>query len=158
MIARALPQRASCNRLPGNAASSSSSRLIAVVLMSLAAVALMRSVHTSTLVVGNLAFRQAAQSMAAAAVETAVYDMFPPTTTIADLKATTLARNYYATLQPGRGRDRRARRVAGHVSARLPARRSATDTSRQHRALRHRAHVRSGDALDQDADRRSNAK
>ena len=54
--------------------------LIAVVLMSLAAVGLMRSVHTSTIVVGNLAFRQAAQSMASAAVEKAVYDMFQPGT------------------------------------------------------------------------------
>jgi type IV pilus assembly protein PilX len=75
--------------------------LIAVVLLSLAAVALMRSVHTSTLVVGNLAFRQAAMSMSTAAVETAVYDMFPPSATIADLRVNDLARNYYAFLQPG---------------------------------------------------------
>ena len=75
--------------------------LIAVVLMSLAAVALMRSVHTNTLVVGNIAFRQAAQAMAAAAVEKAVYEMFPPTALIADLKVNDPARNYYASLQPG---------------------------------------------------------
>ena len=75
--------------------------LIAVVLMSLAAVALMRSVHTNTLVVGNIAFRQAAQAMAAAAVEKAVYVMFPPTALIADLKVNDPARNYYASLQPG---------------------------------------------------------
>ena len=62
--------------------------LIAVVLLSLAAVALMRSVHTSTLVIGNLAFRQAAMSMSTAAVETAVYDMFAPTKQIADLTTT----------------------------------------------------------------------
>lgn len=77
--------------------------LIAVVLMSLAAVGLMRSVHTNTLVVGNLAFRQAAQAMATAAVEKAVYDMFAPTRTISDpeLKSNDLARNYYSTLQGG---------------------------------------------------------
>ena len=75
--------------------------LIAVVLMSLAAVGLMRSVHTNTMVVGNLAFRQAAQAMAAAAVEKAVYDMFPPTATIADLTNHAPARNYFAVLQPG---------------------------------------------------------
>jgi type IV pilus assembly protein PilX len=75
--------------------------LIAVVLLSLAAVALMRSVHTSTLVVGNLAFRQAAMSMSTAAVETAVYDMFPPSATIADLRNDDLNRNYYASLQAG---------------------------------------------------------
>ena len=75
--------------------------LIAVVMLSLAAVALMRSVHTSTLVVGNLAFRSAAMSMSTAAVEKAVFDMFPPTATIADLRNHDLNRNYYATLQPG---------------------------------------------------------
>jgi Tfp pilus assembly protein PilX len=75
--------------------------LIAVVLMSLGAVALMRSVHTSTLVVGNLAFRQAAMSMSTSAVETAVYDMFPPTKQIADLRNDDLNRNYYASVQPG---------------------------------------------------------
>ena len=75
--------------------------LIAVVLMSLAAVGLMRSVHTNTLVVGNIAFRQAAQQMAAAAVEKAVYDMFPPTASIADLTQHNVPRNYYASVQPG---------------------------------------------------------
>ena len=75
--------------------------LIAVVLMSLAAVGLMRSVHTSTLVVGNIAFRQAAQQMAAAAVEKAIYDMFAPTATIADLTNHDVPRNYYASVQPG---------------------------------------------------------
>ena len=74
--------------------------LIAVVLLSLAAVGLMRSVHTNTLVVGNIAFRQAAQQMAAAAVERAVFEMFPPTAVIADLKAHDPARNYYASIQP----------------------------------------------------------
>ena len=74
--------------------------LIAVVLMSLAAVGLMRSVHTSTIVVGNLAFRQAAQSMASAAVEKAVYDMFQPGT-IASPDNHDLNRNYYAFVQPG---------------------------------------------------------
>ena len=75
--------------------------LIAVVMLSLAAVALLRSVHTSPLVVGNLAFRSAAMSMSTSAVETAVFDMFPPTATIADLRNHDLNRNYYATLQPG---------------------------------------------------------
>lgn len=74
--------------------------LIAVVLMSLAAVALMRSVHSNTMVVGNLAFRKASMAMATAAVEKALYDMLPPTKTIADLKVHDTARNYYAFLQP----------------------------------------------------------
>jgi Tfp pilus assembly protein PilX len=75
--------------------------LIAVVILSLAAVGLMRSVHTNTIVVGNLAFRQAAQSMSSAAVEKAIYDMFPPTKTIADMKSHDLPRNYFATVQAG---------------------------------------------------------
>lgn len=74
--------------------------LIAVVLLSLAAVGLMRSVHTNTLVVGNIAFRQAAQSMSSAAIERAIFDMFAPTKTIADLRNNDLGRNYYAVLQP----------------------------------------------------------
>jgi Tfp pilus assembly protein PilX len=75
--------------------------LIAVVLLSLAAVGLMRTVHTSTIVVGNLAFRQAAQAMAAAAVERAVFDMKLPTKTIADLTTHDVGHNYYASVQPG---------------------------------------------------------
>jgi hypothetical protein len=75
--------------------------LIAVVLMSLAAVGLMRTVHTNTIVVGNLAFRQAAMAMSTAAVEKAVYDMFPPTATIADLRDSVPARNYFSFRQPG---------------------------------------------------------
>jgi Tfp pilus assembly protein PilX len=74
--------------------------LIAVVLMSLAAVGLMRSVHTSSLVVGNLAFRQAALAVSSAAVEKAIYDMFQPGT-IADVTNHDLNRNYYAFVQPG---------------------------------------------------------
>jgi Tfp pilus assembly protein PilX len=79
--------------------------LIAMVLLSLAAVALMRSVHTNTLVVGNLAFRQAAVSLSTAAVEKAVYDLFPPTRTIADTTDHDLARNYYAFRQEGEDRN-----------------------------------------------------
>lgn len=46
--------------------------LIALVVMSLAAVALVRSVDTSTMVAGNLAFKQAATSSADAALEAAI--------------------------------------------------------------------------------------
>jgi Tfp pilus assembly protein PilX len=79
--------------------------LIAVVLLSLAAVALMRSVHTSTMVVGNLAFRQAAQVLSAAAVERAIYEMFPPSAVIADLTVHDTARNYFASIQPNQDRN-----------------------------------------------------
>jgi len=90
--------------------------LIAMVLLSLAAVALMRSVHTSTLVVGNLAFRQAAVSLSTAAVEKAVYDLFPPTRTIADPPTTTSR----ATTTPS-GRTARTPAAFPRVAGREPA-------------------------------------
>lgn len=46
--------------------------LIALVVLSLAAVALIRSVDTSTLIAGNLAFKQAATTSGDAGVETAI--------------------------------------------------------------------------------------
>jgi len=46
--------------------------LIALVVMSLAAVALIRSVDTSTMIAGNLAFKQAATSSGDAGVEAAI--------------------------------------------------------------------------------------
>ena len=46
--------------------------LIALLVMSLAAVALIRSVDTNTLIAGNLAFRQAATTSADAGVEAAI--------------------------------------------------------------------------------------
>jgi type IV pilus assembly protein PilX len=46
--------------------------LIAIVVMSLAAVALIRSVDTSTLIAGNLAFKQSATTSADAGIEAAI--------------------------------------------------------------------------------------
>lgn len=46
--------------------------LIALVVMSLAAVALIRSVDTSTMIAGNLAFKQAATTSGDAGIETAI--------------------------------------------------------------------------------------
>jgi len=50
--------------------------LIALVVMSLAAVALIRSVDTSTLIAGNLAFKQSASSSGDAGLESAIKDMY----------------------------------------------------------------------------------
>lgn len=91
--------------------------LIAVVLMSLAAVGLMRSVHNNTLVVGNLAFRQAAMAMSTSAVEKAVYDMFPPTKTIPDLNNHLTARNYFAFRQPGENAQGIPAALQGNLSS-----------------------------------------
>jgi len=78
--------------------------LIVMVAMSLAAIALIRSVDTGGGVVGNLAFRQAAILPANLAVETAAAALFldarggpPPINRVNDMPA----ENYFSTLQPG---------------------------------------------------------
>ena len=80
--------------------------LIVMVAMSLASVALVRSVETTTAVVGNLVLRQAALLPANLAVEeasAALFDEDAPTgvATITDKSADLPAQNYFASLQPG---------------------------------------------------------
>ena len=79
--------------------------LIVMVAMSLAGIALMRSVDTTSTVIGNLAFRQASILPANYAIEDAAAGLFsdanfntPPR--IADVRVTTPAENYYATHDP----------------------------------------------------------
>ncbi|MBK6336757.1 MAG: hypothetical protein IPF60_13660 [Betaproteobacteria bacterium] len=74
--------------------------LIVLVAMALAALALIRSVDTTTAVVGNLGFRQASVLPANAAVEEAVAALFEKNT-IADKAKHLPAQNYYATKQAG---------------------------------------------------------
>jgi Tfp pilus assembly protein PilX len=90
--------------------------LIAMVVLSLAAVGLMRSVQTNTLVVGNIAFRQAAAHMASSAVEKAIHDMFPPSQTIPSLWNHDTTRNYYASVQPGQDVNGVPRALQGDLS------------------------------------------
>ena len=82
--------------------------LIAMVVMSLAGVALIRAVDTTGSVAGNLAFRQASIAAVNYAVEKATDALFPVKTVspqraplIADLNADDSAHNYYASLQAG---------------------------------------------------------
>ena len=78
--------------------------LIVMVAMSLAAIALIRSVDTSTGVVGNLAFRQAAilpANLAVEAAAAALFDDVRGTTAPIDRSSDMPAENYFATLQPG---------------------------------------------------------
>lgn len=70
--------------------------LIVMVALSLAGVALIRSVETATLVSGNLAFRQSAMLVVNAAVEKATFDLFEAKN-IADTTADKTAFNYYAS-------------------------------------------------------------
>lgn len=74
--------------------------LIAMVLMSLAGVALIRATDTNTSVAGNLAFRQASNALVTTAVERAADDLFYHQN-ILDTTQDDLAHNYYATLQAG---------------------------------------------------------
>src|ERR1700757_3799931 len=73
--------------------------LIVMVVMSLAGIALMRSVDTTSAVIGNLAFRQASILPANYAIEDAAAGLFsdanfntPPR--IADVRVSTPAENY----------------------------------------------------------------
>ncbi len=80
--------------------------LIVMVVMSLAAIALMRSVDTTTAVIGNLAFRQASILPANFAVEDAAAGLFGDANTtgiarINDVRANNAANNYYATHNQG---------------------------------------------------------
>lgn len=74
--------------------------LIVLVAMALAALALIRSVDTTTAVVGNLGFRQASVLPANVAVEEAVAALFEKNT-VADKTQHLAAENYYATKQAG---------------------------------------------------------
>jgi type IV pilus assembly protein PilX len=78
--------------------------LIVMVAMSLAGVALIRSVDTTTSVVGNIAFRQASLMAANWAIEQASASLYTSdaangTPTIADTTTDNPAQNYYAVLQ-----------------------------------------------------------
>jgi type IV pilus assembly protein PilX len=75
--------------------------LIVMVVMSLAAIALMRSVDTTTAVIGNLAFRQASLLPANFAVEDAAAGLFadasPTNVGRINVTGTDLTQNYCAT-------------------------------------------------------------
>jgi hypothetical protein len=84
--------------------------LIVMVAMSLAAIALMRSVDTTTAVIGNLAFRQASILPANFAIEDAAAALFPdanPTfiPRITDIRVDNPAQNYFATHSQAAGWD-----------------------------------------------------
>lgn len=78
--------------------------LIAMLLLSLAGIALVRSVDTTLGVAGNLGFRHASIAPVNRAIEESVQDVFkavPRVITTAD----DLAHNYFSTLQPGESRS-----------------------------------------------------
>jgi type IV pilus assembly protein PilX len=69
--------------------------MIALLIMSLAAVALIRSVDTSTLIAGNISFRQSATISADSGMESAI--TWLSNTNINTLDNDSLANGYYAT-------------------------------------------------------------
>ena len=72
--------------------------LMALVAMSLAAVALIRSVDTNTIIAGNLAFKQAATASADSGLETAITWLATTSATNANsLNADITANGYYST-------------------------------------------------------------
>ena len=72
--------------------------LIALVVMSLAAVALIRSVDTNTVIAGNLAFKQSATNSADSGVETAIAWLSSTAVNDANaLKNDSLKNGYFAT-------------------------------------------------------------
>lgn len=74
--------------------------LIAMVVLSLAGVALIRATDAGTSVAGNLAFRQSSMALINVAVEKAADDLFYHQN-IADTKNPNVNYNYYATIQGG---------------------------------------------------------
>lgn len=77
--------------------------LIGMVVLSLAAVALMRAVDTGTSIAGNLAFKQASIGPINYAIEQANYNLFdaPAAARITDPFNNWAPLNYYANLRPG---------------------------------------------------------
>jgi Tfp pilus assembly protein PilX len=78
--------------------------LIAMVVMSFAGVALVRSVDTSTSVARNLVFRQASIPSVNSAIEVSMDALFK-NKVIADPTNDMPAQNYYASLQAGEGKN-----------------------------------------------------
>src|SRR6185369_841722 len=78
--------------------------LIAMVILSLAGLALMRSIDESTGVAGNLAFRHSSMNPVNQSIEEAIAAIFKQKT-LPDQIADHPANNYFAELQPGESKS-----------------------------------------------------
>jgi hypothetical protein len=78
--------------------------LIAMLILSLAGVALMRSVDTSTGVAGNVAFRQASIAPVNQAIELTIQMIFKAKT-LPTQTADNAGMNYFAEIQPGESKN-----------------------------------------------------
>ena len=90
--------------------------LIGMVVLSLAAVALLRSVDSGTSIAGNLAFKQASIGPINYAIEQANYALFdaPAASRITDPFNHAAAFNYFANLQPGESASGVPAGIYGH--------------------------------------------
>ena len=106
--------------------------LIGMVVLSLAAVALLRSVDSGTSIAGNLAFKQASIGPINYAIEQANYALFdaPAASRITDPFNHAAAFNYYANLQPGESAYGVPAGIYGHGLRRIPAASPRTRTRR----------------------------
>ena len=76
--------------------------LLVMVALSLAAIALIRSADTATIVAGNLAFKQSAAAAVDRSIEQAVQALFDPASSnpvISDKTVNSLAQNYFANVR-----------------------------------------------------------
>ena len=76
--------------------------LLVMVALSLAAIALIRSADTATIVAGNLAFKQSAAAAVDRSIEQAVQALFDPASAnpvISDKTVNSLAQNYFASVR-----------------------------------------------------------
>ena len=94
--------------------------LIAMVILSLAGLALMRSIDESTGVAGNLAFRHSSMNPVNQSIEEAIAAIFKQKT-LPDQIADHPANNYFAELQPGESKSGVPAVLQGTYSAMLTA-------------------------------------
>jgi len=106
--------------------------LIVMVALSLAGIALVRSVETATLVAGNLAFRQGSVPVSTAAVEKATVDLFEgPAVGVGIVKKDLddMTQNYYASWQRSDDQYGVPKELQGNLSAYPAGAQKITDTA-----------------------------
>ncbi len=120
--------------------------LIVMVAMSLAAIALIRSVDTTNAVVGNLAFRLASILPANGSIETAAAALFPDADIanvahIPDPTNDLAAENYFASRQAGEDARGVPVKLQKHSTASVLPKRFLDSSDRHRSCLCDRAHV-----------------
>ena len=121
--------------------------LVVLAALGLVAVALIRSVDTTTSVVGNLGSRQTSLLTANRAVEEAVAALFEAPYAVLDKDADDVGHNYYASIQPGEGRNGVPRMLQNLADYPAAARTIADDAGNTIRYVIERVCNAAGDAI-----------